>query len=543
MQHPTNSPKVSVVAVLPIIGIAAFCALLPFFWFGIPSGHDFEFHFNSWLEVLAQWRQGIVYPHWSAFAHFGYGEVRFIFYPPISWTLGSALGAILPWKFVPFAYNWIALTLSGISMFILARQWVSRRDSMFAAAFYVVNPYFLVIVYYRSAMAELLAGAYIPLLFMYGLQLGDDGFRAIVPLSLLISVGWLTNIPSAIMMVYSLGLLALWPTISRKSWKPLFCALASVALGVAVAGIYLVPVLHQRAEVALDQVLSPGVRPLDNFLFITTTDAEHDRFNHIASIVAVCEIVILGITLWLARRKDTRKLWVPLLLWGSLCTVLMLRLTLPLWNHLPELRYIQFPWRWLLVMNVALVLPVTVAFRHWWLRILVCAIALSSFIVGWHSIQPPWWDNAGDIKEMIDNQQDGIGNDGTDEYLPISADSDVNQNAPLAAYVGNGSAKISVETWQAEHRVIEADASVPGNLVLRLFNYLLWKVKVNGRLVRTQNAEGGEITIPVATGENHIEIRWIEGWDRKVGGLISLCGLAIVLALFTKRRPRYQDAS
>jgi len=38
---------------LPLTAIAAvaFGVVLPFFWLGIPSGHDFEVHFNAWVEV------------------------------------------------------------------------------------------------------------------------------------------------------------------------------------------------------------------------------------------------------------------------------------------------------------------------------------------------------------------------------------------------------------------------------------------------------------------------------------------------------------
>jgi hypothetical protein len=538
MAHAHSPKNHRFITAVSVIGIAALCAQVPCFWLGVPSGHDFEYHFNSWIEVLAQWQQGIIYPHWSALAHFGYGEARYIFYPPASWTLGAFLGAILPWKLVSYAYNWIALSLAGVSMLVAARRWLPYRDALFAAVFYAVNPYHLVIVYWRSAMAELLAAAYLPLLFLYIVRLDEDGPQAIAPLSLLVAAGWLTNIPTAVMMMYSLGLLTLWLAWSRKSWKVLGYASAAIILGLAAAAIYLLPVWHQRTWVALSQVLAPGVRPLENFLFFVTPDQDHNRFNRIVSVVALWEIVILAFSLWVARRKSPNHIWRPLVLWSAMCTALMIKFTLPLWDHLPELQYVQFPWRWLLCLNAALAIALVRGLERWWLRVLVCAIAIGSVPVVWHRIQPPWWDKAPDLQEMVDNQREGIGNDGTDEYVPVGADSyDVDQNAPQAAYQGSGTAKIRIEKWQAERRTIVADASAPGSLTFRLFNYPSWKAEVNGGVVRTQSTEHtGLMIVPIRAGENRVEIRFVEGWDRRVGALISALALTSIMGLWLKSR-------
>ena len=54
-------------------------------------------------------------------------------------------------------------------------------------------------------------------------------------------------------------------------------------------------------------------------------------------------------------------------------------------------------------------LRVCVGHRCWWWS-------------AWHRVQTPWWDNAGDLREMQDNMVTDVGYEGTDEYTPVGAD-------------------------------------------------------------------------------------------------------------------------
>lgn len=524
---------------LVVISAVALCVVLPFVHLGIPSGHDFEVHLNSWIEVVDHWKQGNFYPHWDASAHFEYGEARFIFYPPLSWMFGALLGLLLPWKLAPAAYIWIVLTLAGWSMFALAKSWLPRGGAIFAAALYAANPYNLVIVYWRSAFAELMAAIYIPLLLLLVLRSDEKGPRIIIPLTLLIAAGWLTNLPSAVMMNYSLAVLAITIAFWRKSWRIMGYSATGAVLGAMLAGFFLLPAYHQQSWVNIGQVLTAGLRPLDNFLFTNTEDADHNRFNLLISIVAVAQFAILIIALIRTRRSE-RRLWPVVMIWSAFCVLLMIKPTFVLWKHLPELRFVQFPWRWLLCLNVPFALAITAALRRWWSRGLVCAVVLGVVVGVWVRVQVPWWDNAGDIQEMVDNQTDGIGNEGVDEYVPAGADPDgIDQKAPLVQYEGPGSAHINIQQWFAEKRALRVDASAPGELVLRLFNYPSWRVRVNGRAVKTGTKPGtGQMIVPVGGRNNEIEISFVEGWDRTVGIVMSLVGLLLTLFCWISTRKR-----
>jgi hypothetical protein len=461
----------------------------------------------------------------------------------VSWLLGGILSAILPWNAVPGAFVWIVLTLAGVSMFAAAKNWLSPSSALVAAVLYELNPYHLIVVYWRSAFAELLAATYLPLLLLCVLRLEVRGQRMIAPIALLLAAGWVTNIPSAVMMHYMLGILVIWIAISSWRWNVLFYAAIAVIAGAAVAAVYLVPVLHQRTWVSLDQVLSPGVRPQENFILSHTTDVEHDKFNHLVSLLAICEFAMLALMLFISRAKRADTFWRMMLVLGAFSALIMLPFTLPLWNHLPELQYVQFPWRWLLVFNVALAPAVLFALRKWWVRSIVCLLLLAPVLIGAQRILAPWWDHTGDLWEMVDNQHDRIGNEGVDEYAPAGADPyDVDQNAPLVKYDGKGSAKISVERWDAEDRVIAVQASAAGELVLKLFNYPSWEVTVNGQHKHAAMTKHYEMTAPISSGESRVEVRFNEGWDRRIGGAISLATL-LAIALWYKRRDRSSTAS
>jgi hypothetical protein len=543
---------------------ASLIIVAPFFHWGSASGHDFEFHVSSWLDVAGQWKEGILFPRWTEWANHGFGEPRFIFYPPLSWMLAPALSFLVPWTYVPVLFIVLVQTFAGISAFVLARQLLPHHSAAFAAVIYAANPNALLIIYMRSDFAELLANAFIPLLFFAALRLTGvletrraSQTRAIVAFAATFAAIWLSNAPAGVLTTYSAVFLFAWVGFSEKSWKPLAYGAAAMALGFGLAGVYLVPAAFEQRWVNIGQVLSAGLLPSQNFLYTIIDDPEHNLFNWIASTTAIILIVATGIAALAVHRRAARKglpseeakMWRVLLLLAAAATLMMLKFSAILWDLLPNLRFVQFPWRWMSILAVPftwfLAAAITKPRRLWIWRSATIAVLAAT---GIFFVRNTWWD-ADDVPTLQFTIDHGQGFEGTDEYDPIGDD---HYNLPtkgpqpqaVILPVRNGLpvpdlTRFFVERWTAEERIIRVETPEPARLALRLLNYPAWEIQVNDSMIRPESpTDTNQMVVPLPRGQSTIRVRFTRTLDRTTGLLLSLfSGVLSVTLLRIARNP------
>jgi len=552
------------------LGVSLGTALLviaPFFWLGNASGHDFGFHAASWLDAAGQWKEGIFFPRWTEWANHGFGEPRFIFYPPLSWMLGAALSFVVRWNAVPGVFIVIVETVAGLCSFALARRFLPRNAALFGAACYAANPYALLIVYMRSDFAEQLACALMPLVVLTALQLcglvenrRGSVSRPMALFALVFAAVWLSNAPAAVITSYSVALLFAWAALEKKSMQPLWRGAGGLALGFALASFYLLPAAYEQRWVNIGQVLSLGLQPADNFLYTMGNDLEHNVFNWIASSVAVLLLVMTGIAAIAALQRtaqeqesdDRKKLWRVLLVLCAAAAILMVRQSAFLWLYLPKLRFVQFPWRWMAIVAVLYAYFSADAMMRQRVRWIWCVVVLVA-VCGTATllVKKTWWDSDDipSLQEAIANDQ---GFEGTDEYDPVGDD---HTNLPekwaraqvLPADESGGrapDAEIRIERWTAEERVVRVISTEPLRVALRLMDYPAWRVEVNRKAVTPEHAENnGEMIVVLAPGTQRITARFVRTPDRTLGSAISLLGVLTLLALLNAGGVRLLSAS
>lgn len=543
---PQPSSKVSTATISALI-VAALAVVSPFAVWGVACGHDLTFHMNSWLEVAQQWGAGVVYPRWAANANYGSGEPRFLFYPPLSWMLGGALGSIIPWQFVPVAFDICAVFLAGLAMHRMAREWFEEPDASLIAVAYAVNPYMLLTIYVRSAFAELLAASFLPVLLLWIVR-ERPAREMFVPLALTVGGVWLTNVPAAIIATYVAVLLLVTVTIARRSSRVFLYGAGAIATGLLLASFYIVPVLYEKDWITVTQFLSPGVRPAENFLFTRIGEPEHDSFLRALSWLAIGQLIAtaVGACAALRWRRQRPWLWWALVLLAGIALAMMLPVTGLGYRLMPDLRFLQFPWRWLLVVSLAYAVFVITAvpgFRGKWALFAVLFVGLIALCD--RTLQPAC--DPEDTPFMIANVfHAGYGYMGTDEYVPAGGDNyEIKPDFPeyrLRGVDGNASldkARVTDFHGGIYRKQFIVDSPQPVVVELRLMNYPAWRVEVNGATVMPQSDDPtGRVVIALAAGRSDVDVRFVRTSDRWIGDGLSLAAMVLLGGFWFGERKR-----
>jgi hypothetical protein len=596
-----------------LILLAAAIAAFPIWFHGPVAGDDFEFHLVSWLNAQQNWLHGIPYPHWAPSPNFGAGEPRFVFYPPLTWMLGAALGLVLPWTLVPVAMTFLLLAATGFAVRALARQALSDAPATLAGCAAICSGYALFSTYYRTAFGELAGGFWIPLLLLFALRDRNPAAsvwrRALdgsaIPLALVVAGSWLSDVPVGVMASYLLAAVALAAALLARSWFPVVRAFISFALGVALSGLYLLPAAWEQRWVDVLQATGvsgdSGLKIENNWIFPHHADPAlnlRDQELHIISPVAVSMIALALTSLlavWLRGRLSSNdhrassstseqalngkfrewRRWIPLALISPVVLLLLFPVSLPLWNLLPKLRLLQFPWRWLLVVEAPMGIFFAAAVwpaetRRRWLRPAVACLCGALFVAATAFAAGNFFRDGvevDDLATLLAEYNSGSGFAGTYEYAPPDSDSSlVAKGLPDACLTDSSETELGVAptpevnpVWlpaqgsciatataslrEPEHLRIATAAPRAGFLILRLRSYPAWQIRLNGRPVNNMPERvDGLIAIPVPQGPVDLSADWTTTPDVIAGRCVSLMAIVLLasMALFKRKLSRIQ---
>ena len=606
---------------LVLIFLAALVAVVPQLIRGNSCGHDFDVHLVSWLDCLNAWRHGIPYPHWASSPNYGAGEPRFVFYPPLTWMLGAALGVILPWNLAPIALTFLTLAATGWATRALALEALDDAPATLAGCASLFSLFALFTAYERSAFPEFAGGFWLPLIVLFTMRMrvppvpgtwgpGSEAapstkrthslLRSVLdgstaPLALAFAGAWLSNLPLGVMAAYLLAAVALLWALVNRTWAPVLRAALAAALGLGLAAVYWVPAAIERNWVDIKQATEdPGYNFQNSWLFARHSNpllALHDVVLRQASWIAVSMIAVSVAGILISWRRGTlptqknasrknpgqknageenvasRRWWIPLAAIPVAVFFFLFPISAPLWHLLPEMPFLQYPWRWLEAveapMAIFFIAAIWPAGRR--ARIAVSAICAALFLAATAYAATAYFQVCypeDTVASVVSDYRTGAGAEGMYEYEPPGGDdSMIARGLPDACLVSDPSAVLGkpdpddpdanpiwspdqascqatftmVDSLQTnpEHRSVYAEIVHPGYLILRLLSYPAWSVHVNGQpITALPTRADGLIAVPVPQGEVDVTIDWTTSPDVIFARWLSIFSLLLLAAVF-----------
>jgi hypothetical protein len=577
-----------------LILLAAAVALVPQFVRGNSCGHDFDVHLVSWLDCVNAWRHGIPYPHWAPSPNYGAGEPRFVFYPPLTWMLGAVLGVIFPWGIAPIVLTFLTLTGTGLATRALALEALDDAPATLAGCVALFSGFALFTAYERSAFPEFAGGVLLPLLLLFALRnrrptaslarRAFDGSTAL--LAVMLAACWFSNLPLAVIATYLLAAVALLAALVKRTWSPMLRAALATLLGLALAAIYWLPAALERTWVDIRQATEdPGYNFENNWLFARHANPQlalHDAVLRQASWVTVSMIAVAVAALVVCWRRGTlpiqkstgsRGWWIPLAAIPIVAFFLMFPISRPVWELLPEMRFLQYPWRLLEAVEAPMAIFFVAAVWQSKRRARAAVVTTcgawflaTTVFAGTYFFQV--CDDEDAVAPMLGAYHAGAGFEGMYEYEPPGGDdSIIATGLPDACLVSDPSTVLgkadldnldSNPVWSPgqnscqatfttvggsgtnpEHRTIRAAIPQPGYLVLRLLSYPAWRVRVNGQLITAlPRRDDGLMAVPVPQGPVDLTVDWITTPDVVAGRWLSGASVLVLTVLCLLQRMR-----
>lgn len=483
-----------------------------------------------------------------------YGEPIFNFYAPLPYYIGAVIH-LLGFNFIWVAkiLFMLASILSATSMFILANKLFGQKAGVLAAILYTYAPYRAVDMYVRGSLSETWAFIFFPLIFYSSLVLVQRlNSKNLSLLALSLAGLFLTHNVTTLMFLPFLALWWVYLILTEKKWSsaiPLF--LASV-LGFGLAASFLLPAFFEQNFIQT-QYLTVGYF---NFrihfvafrqwfsLFWGYGSSVWGPNDGLSFQVGLVNFIILGLAaiLVIIRRKDRGFLILLSFLGIGFIFSLFLQHAKSdfIWEAIPWMAFIQFPWRFLgiSIFVVSLIGGAIVPYlknRWQFLYFILIIAAIFSTVV---YFRPKEYADDNFFDKFLQIKQTHKGIDLTKDYLPVWVKTVDGErfDVPRA-----NKGEIHVSHTEYSSNALDFSVNVISDSIIEapITYFPGWEARANNAVISQSSPSNvGLIRFELPKGNYQMKIEFMDTSIRKIGNIISLFSIILIIVLLIYERGR-----
>ena len=333
-------------------------------------------------------RDGVLWPVWGPDLALGFGYPLWLLYAPLPYYVAEIFHLLGAGFITAVKLTWAAaFVLGAIGAYRLARRWWSPAAGLVAAVSFSYAPYHLAQIYVRGALAEFTALAWVPwALLAFDRLWSEPRPRRAALAALSFGALLLTHTVSTLLSAPIIGgyVVLRWIQaargVQREGRRPaalqatLWSGVALTA-GAGLAAIFLLPMLLERGYVAEAQWVSATYNFRQHFVYLNqffdtrwgagysvpgAADGMSFQLGILPALGGVLCLVgllqggVRGQPAQPSFRSQGEMRLLLILVAGALFA--MTPASAALWDALPLVDLVQFPWRFLTVIAVALAL-------------------------------------------------------------------------------------------------------------------------------------------------------------------------------------------
>ena len=546
----------AVAATIAVFGVLAH----PVVRRGFTVGHDAGAHITYTYLFHRAIGEGQFPVRWVEGVRPGHSQPLFNFYQPGLYYIVELVHLLVPslaWSLKLAVVG--AWALGALFVYLLFER-IGRLPALLASSLFACSPYLLLDVFVRAAFPELVAIAVAPgLLWALDRAIVDGGRWQLAAAACLTALALLCHLPTFLVFSPFFAAAIVTGLISPGRRHCALLAVAAFALGAGLSAFYVLPALEELRYTRIAELTSNYfdyhrhfVEPRQWFHYEwgygPSTEGTHDQMSFqigVAQLIAMAGGVV-ALVLAISRKAPAAWRIAGWLL--AIATALFLTTpgSVALWDATPQLAYLQFPWRLLMVVTVAAGALGAYALAAVPLRMqaaVVLLAAIGQFALVHSYARPRAYTAPGQMdidlsgwKFTRSAQEDAFVEPG---YFPVAA-----RTLPPRGHkeweVTSGDATATLDFATAVRIVMTVDARTESVVRLPPHDFPGWRVTVDGKPGPPQREPGlGFLAVTVPAGRHVVEVRFGNTPVRTFANGISVASLFLLTA-FTVLSARWR---
>lgn len=514
--------KIKLFWIAACVAVAAVIyAVMPLFGRSYIPTHDGEYHIIRIVEFSRMLGAGYLFPRWAPDMNSGYGIPIFNYQYPLPNYIGSLIRVFT--RDAVYAFQ-VSMGLGYIAVAAAAFLWLSSLFGVFPAlvgavvASYV--PYLFVDTYVRGSIGEVWATA----LLLFGLFLLEK--KKYVWFAL--SYGLLILSHNIMAMLFTPFILGYTVIRSRAGIKWMLG-------GLGLSAFFWIPALLESKYVVGLNTVNFRDYFVQTFELLVpswgTGFSGTEVFGNTMSVQIGLAPLLSGIAgIWVilgVPRNRYRPLGIYLVAVAVVCVFFMQRISMPLWEIIKPLQYMQYPWRLL-----SFVIPVAGFAAAWWVSVIHhkwwgLALVLFAIIVAGSYARPVLYAPRNEAYYMSrPNFTDGTSSMGNSFSTVWTGWKDVR----AASYVSveNGLLQETLKSAYLDHEFRISLSSASAVSVHTLY-FPGWKASVDNVVTPISFEADGIVRVNVPAGTHTLRVWFTDTPVRLIADYVSAASLVILI--------------